>query len=151
MKLRNAVVAASLVSAVAVMTPIVAQAAPMSKTTTFKVDAVGKNVTGGMGIMGSAYAKGTISVNPTKGTVCYSITTKGLKSITMAHIHKGAKGVDGGVVVSLNISAFNSMSMKPTCEMVPTSIAKAIVAHPASYYFNVHTASYPGGAVRAQL
>ncbi len=151
MNIRTAVVAASLVSALGVVAPSIAQAAPMSTTTTFKVDATGHGVTGGMGIKTSAFAKGTISVNTKTDNVCYSITTSGLKKITMAHIHKGVKGVDGGVVVTLNVMDFNAMTMKASCVKVPAAVAKAIVAHPASYYFNVHTAAFPAGAVRAQL
>ncbi|NNN07690.1 MAG: CHRD domain-containing protein [Acidimicrobiaceae bacterium] len=151
MKIRNALMAASLVSAVAVVIPVVAQAAPKSTTTTFKVDATGKGVTGGMGIKTNALAKGTISINTKTDEVCYSIATSGLKNITMAHIHRGAKGVDGFVVVTFNIAKFNPMTMASTCVKVAPAVAKEIVAHPASYYFNVHTAAFPAGAVRAQL
>ncbi|MDH2902773.1 MAG: CHRD domain-containing protein [Actinomycetota bacterium] len=151
MKIRNVVVAASLVSAVAVVTPVMAQAAPKSTTTTFKVDATGHGVTHAMGIKTSAFAKGTISINAKTDEVCYLITTSGLKDITMAHIHKGAKGVDGGVVVYFNVAKFNPTTMSAPCVKVAPTVAKAILAHPADYYFNVHTKAFPAGAVRAQL
>lgn len=151
MKLRTVIAAASLASSVALITPVVAEAAAMSSTTTFKIDATGKGVSGGMGIKTSAAATGTIAVNTAKGTVCYEIYTKGLSKIAAAHIHKGAKGVDGPVAVSLNPAKFNSMTMTAACVKVPVALAKAIVAHPANFYFNVHTPSFPNGAVRTQL
>ncbi len=104
-----------------------------------------------MGIKTSANAKGTTTINTKSDEVCYSITTSGLKNIAMAHIHNGAKGANAGVVVTLNIKDFNPMTWRASYVKISASLAKAIVAHPASYYLNVHTTAFPAGAVRAQL
>ena len=35
--------------------------------------------------------------------------------------------------------------------LVATDLAKEIVANPAGFYVNIHTAAKPGGATRGQL
>lgn len=127
----------------------IAGAAPTTKT--FVVDAIGANVGGGMGLKTGGYAKGTVSVNTATNEVCYRITDKGLGLIGAAHIHAGKKGVNGGIVVNLNVKAFNSMSMNPACVKVTPAVAKSLYKFPAAYYLNVHTSAFPNGAVRAQL
>ena len=130
-------------------TAAVASAAPTSKT--FVINAVGSNEMGKGDSMSGAYAKGTITVNTLKHDVCYEITTHDLKNITMSHIHLGKKGVEGNVVVTLNVMDFNLKAMGHACVTVPARTAKQIFANPTGYYFNVHTKQYPNGAVRAQL
>jgi len=129
--------------------PVVAGAAPKSKT--FVIDATGRGVSGGMGLQTSGYAKGTITVNTGTDQVCYRIRDKGLGSIQLAHIHAGKKGVDGGVVVTLNVNVFNSKAKAATCVKVSAPIVRSMFKTPGLYYFNVHTAAFPNGAVRAQL
>jgi hypothetical protein len=64
-----------------------------------------------------------------------------------AHIHKGAKGTAGNVVVPLPGSSYQNHG----CVPASVAILKAIEADPHGYYVNIHTKKYPGGAVRAQL
>jgi hypothetical protein len=37
------------------------------------------------------------------------------------------------------------------CTSADPNLIKAIIQHPEKYYVNVHTAEFPGGALRGQL
>lgn len=118
---------------------------------TFTIHATGAGVGGGLGLRTSGYAKGTVSVNTATNQVCYRISDKGLGTIQAAHIHAGKAGVDGSVVVTLNIKKFNAKATRPTCVKVSAPIARALFKSPSLFYFNLHTVAFPSGAVRAQL
>jgi hypothetical protein len=78
-------------------------------------------------------------------------------AITLAHIHIGAVGVNGGIVVNTTVAAgqvalTNGVgSFSRTGIAVTAANAQAIVNNPAGYYFNVHTSRNPGGVIRGQL
>jgi hypothetical protein len=78
-------------------------------------------------------------------------------AVTMAHIHRGAVGVNGGIEVNTGIAAgqvvLTNGSGAFTREgiAVDAGLAVELLASPASFYFNVHTALTPSGAVRGQL
>jgi hypothetical protein len=99
---------------------------------------------GAPGASGSA----TVTVNPGQGEVCYQLTVTGLTGITAAHIHIGAAGTNGPIVVPFvaPVSGFSS-----GCTSVSRELAKAILQNPSGYYINVHTVAAPAGAIRGQL
>jgi len=74
--------------------------------------------------------------------------SKGTDTPTMAHIHKGAAGVAGGVVVPL---APPTNGMSEGCAPLAADVLSAILATPSDYYVNIHTALFPKGALRGQL
>jgi hypothetical protein len=67
----------------------------------------------------------------------------------MQHIHIGAAGVNGIIVVDLP-GTWVGGTLTGTTTGDPTVIA-AIHANPAGYYVNVHNTPCPGGVVRGQL
>ena len=77
---------------------------------------------------------------------------------TAAHIHTGATGVNGGVLVAM-VPAAGEVTMpngsgsyvRSGFPVTPVDVANQIIANPAGFYFNVHTALNPGGVVRGQL
>jgi hypothetical protein len=68
----------------------------------------------------------------------------------MSHIHRGAAGVTGPVIIPFNLPFVNGVSTG-TLTGVAGSFLSEIVANPPGYYFNVHTGDFPGGALRGQL
>jgi hypothetical protein len=79
-------------------------------------------------------------------TLTGSVTTKGVAG-TAAHIHQGAKGKNGPVIVPLNKNG-DTYSV-PEGRKLTESQVKALKE--GNLYVNVHSNKYKGGEVRAQL
>jgi hypothetical protein len=94
----------------------------------------------------------TLAIEP-DGTICYEGKVQAIgREITGAHIHVGAAGTAGGVVVDLDPFGADITGNKAThCVTTTPELAAAIIANPSGYYVNVHTTDYPGGAIRGQL
>ena len=96
---------------------------------------------------------GNAMVKVYKTKLCYTLSVMNIKPATEAHIHKGAKGQTGPVVVPTEPNqSFNPP--RPTssgCEPIPSSLSTAIRQNPSNYYVNVHNKPYPDGAIRGQL
>ena len=90
----------------------------------------------------------TVTVNVSKKEVCYQLQVSGIATPTAAHIHAGAAGVAGPVVVGL---ATPTTGSSQGCATVSARLAAQLLARPQRYYVNVHNAEYPAGAVRGQL
>ena len=91
----------------------------------------------------------TVRFRAGQGQVCYRLVAKNLPAAVAAHIHKGATGVAGPVVVPLQTPSTAGTSSG--CAPASRTLVAAILADPASYYVNVHTGDFPNGAVRGQL
>jgi hypothetical protein len=94
-----------------------------------------------------------------KDQFCYVITAKDIDPPIAAHIHVGAAGVNGPIVVGLElpdpigadcITAEQDESLNSTMVLTQGEL-DAIIANEAGYYANVHTAPFPAGAIRGQL
>jgi hypothetical protein len=98
---------------------------------------------------GDPDGKGTakITLEQSKGRICFNLSWSGIGAPNAAHIHKGRKGVAGPVVVPF----FGGAPKHSGCVKASKSLIAQIAKSPASYYVNVHNAAYPGGALRAQL
>jgi hypothetical protein len=84
--------------------------------------------------------------------VGYSFAWAGIAP-TLGHIHKAAFGVNGPVVVPLFTTPMPStvVAVSGTVTGVDPALVKDIRSHPSDFYTNLHTAQFPGGAVRGQL
>jgi CubicO group peptidase (beta-lactamase class C family) len=99
--------------------------------------------------------------NITAATARFDVSISGLtptSTIILAHIHEGAAGVNGpvrvdsGIIPASPVPAVNgNVSFTRTDLPVPPAVAAGMIANPAGWYFNVHSALNPGGVVRGQL
>ena len=81
--------------------------------------------------------------------VCWDLNDlEGLGPITGAHIHRGAAGVDGPVVLALKQATEGGWR---GCSSDTSWVQQAFDEGLQNYYVNVHTAEYPKGAIRGQL
>ena len=90
-----------------------------------------------------------IQVQPGAGMVCWFYQVHFIGTPTAAHIHAGAVGVAGDVVIPLGLPGRFGFAFG--CGTASFSLLSAISLNPGSFYVNVHNATYPAGAVRGQL
>jgi hypothetical protein len=103
--------------------------------------------------------------NVTAASSKFDWTLSGLpngEAIILSHIHQGAAGVNGPVVVDSLISPASPIivggggtsggaSFSRDSLATSNSIATQLLANPSGFYFNIHTLSSPGGTARGQL
>lgn len=87
-------------------------------------------------------------IDDTTAEVCWDLAYTDIDAPTAAHIHEGAAGVNGPVVVSLGTPGPTSHT---GCDDLTVDLAEQIVAAPADFYVNVHNEEFPNGALRGQL
>jgi hypothetical protein len=132
--------------AAAVVIALPATAAPQPLAT------LGANLTTEVPGPGDPNGHGNAMLKVYKAKVCYTLSVRGIKPATMAHIHKGGKGVAGPIVVPTDGSSLNLP--RPTssgCEAIPSALSMKLRQNPSNYYVNVHNKPYPDGAIRGQL
>jgi hypothetical protein len=89
-----------------------------------------------------------VTLNQGQGEVCWDITVSNLTTpVILAHIHHGAAGTNGPVVVDF-MEPVNGLS---GCVHADAALIKDIRQDPSAYYVNVHTTMFPVGEVRGQL
>lgn len=113
---------------------------------------------------------GTATFTRNGSTVSYSVTASGLSGdAKAAHIHIGAAGVPGPVIVDIAgltpppagtsttmTGSFTESNIKnPTSPPLTTPITTMDELfdqiRAGNAYFNIHTAAHPGGEIRGQL
>lgn len=78
-------------------------------------------------------------------TVCATVRWHGIGKPDAAHIHRRS---DGLIVVPLTGSVTGG---RHCATHVSRALIGRILAHPGRYYFNVHNATYPAGAIQGTL
>jgi hypothetical protein len=104
---------------------------------------------------GDPDASGTAAVELNQGqaTVCFTVTWANIDgTVTAGHIHRGAAGVAGPIVVPLFSGSFSGTDAASGCvENVDVGLIKEIRQKQSAFYVNVHSSVFPNGAVRGQL
>ena len=108
-------------------------------------------------VVTTATGQGTAVISADGSTITYIVTYSGLSgTVNAAHIHTGAAGSNGGVILPLTpgpspmvgtLTAANFAASGPV-----TTFAEAVAAIRAgTTYFNLHTTANPGGEIRGQI
>ena len=92
----------------------------------------------------------TVVLDPDAGTACWEMSVEAIDPVTISHIHVGAAGESGDVVVDLDLEGFDATS-EGCNEAADADTLQAIIDNPAGYYVNVHNETFGGGAIRGQL
>jgi hypothetical protein len=112
--------------------------------------------------------KADLRVDVEGGQVCFDIKFDDINTPDRAHIHRGAAGTNGGIVVT-----FWELRIPPAAPGAPASdprndeleakqrldgcvsadpaLLAEIAADPSAFYVNVHNSRFPGGAIRCQI
>jgi len=94
----------------------------------------------------SASGTGTVTINPDH-TVSASVTVKGMMA-TASHIHEGAAGANGPVIVPFTKTGDNTFAAPAGAKLTDSQYASYKAGN---LYVNVHSAEHPPGEIRAQL
>jgi hypothetical protein len=89
-----------------------------------------------------------VAIHVTRGTLCYFVTAARIAPADRAHIHRGAAGVNGPIVVDFEAP---TDGFSADCVDIDSGLAREIVDNPAGFYVNVHNPEFTGGAIRGQL
>lgn len=90
-----------------------------------------------------------IRVRRNQGQLCFRLSVRDIGTAAAAHIHDGDANVAGPVRITLRTPNVGGQSSG--CVAAARSVVNQIIANRADFYVNVHTAAFPGGAVRGQL
>jgi len=87
-----------------------------------------------------------VTTDRSRGLVCYRISLSRVGTVTAGHIHRGAAGKAGPIVVSF----FAKPTRRPSgCVTgVSRSLIRDVERNPRRFYVNVHNPRHPAGAVR---
>ena len=105
----------------------------------------GSNEVGVVGGDPDGFGSALVAIDNMANTVTWSILALNIATpLTGAHIHQAPAGVNGLVIVSFSSALTGS-------NLPDVDLALITPATAASFYVNLHNATYPGGAIRGQL
>jgi hypothetical protein len=133
-----------LLAILVVLVPAAALALPRAMHPELAAKLLGKNEVP----KGSPAAHGIVNLtlNSSKGTVCWTFDLAGVRKPLYAHIHKGRAGVSGPIFIPLG----KNYKAKG-CQTAQKKLIDAVESNPNGFYVNVHNSKYPNGVVRGQL
>jgi hypothetical protein len=108
-------------------------------------------------VVTTATGQGTAVISADGSTITYIVTYSGLSgAVNAAHIHTGAAGANGGVILPLTAGASPMVGTLTAANFsasgAVTTFAEAVAAIRAgTTYFNLHTSANPGGEIRGQI
>lgn len=104
---------------------------------------------------------GTFRATATTNTLAYTLSASGLSSnVTAAHIHSGARGTNGPIVVNIITATTGTNSASRSAVVTQADLVGPMAGNMTAFmdalragtlYVNVHTVTNPGGEVRGQF
>ncbi len=85
-----------------------------------------------------------------QGRICWRLTVTGLIDVTAAHIHYRTGPLANQIAVPLALPTPFTGSATG-CATALRALVKQILMHPENFYANVHTTTFPNGAIRGTL
>jgi hypothetical protein len=107
-----------------------------------------------------ASCTGTATVTFTGTSTKFDVSITGCPAstvINIGHIHEGAAGVNGGVKIDSTLKAGDitltngAVTFSRTNANSDPAVIALVMANPAGYYVNFHSAAHGGGVIRGQL
>ncbi|WP_155059868.1 CHRD domain-containing protein [Streptomyces blattellae] len=85
--------------------------------------------------------------------VSVAVKWRGTGKPTLLHIHQGARGTNGGVKIDFTklLARSKGKTLTGSVKVEDAALLNSLKSDPGSFYANLHTAEFPGGAVRGQL
>ncbi len=114
---------------------------------TFTVQLDGQQEVNGSGTPGQGDLDGlgtaTLLIDDVNLTISWTITVANIDPVVGAHIHNAAAGSNGPILIDFN------------GQLTGTGLADSdlagVLADPSLWYVNVHTGTFPAGAIRGQI
>jgi hypothetical protein len=107
--------------------------------------------------------KAKIKIDVDAGKLCFDLEFSDTGTPNRGHIHQGARGVNGPIVVPFfELRSTDAPATDPRhdeleegefddCVTADTTLLRDIADDPEGYYVNLHNARFPGGSIRGQL
>lgn len=102
----------------------------------------------------------TVTLNKAANSGKFDVEVKGCPATTepnIMHIHRGAKGANGGVVVNSGLVAgewkltAGAGTISKTIATIDAALLNEIATNPSGFYYNLHSTLHAGGVIRGQL
>jgi hypothetical protein len=102
----------------------------------------------------------TVTLNKASNTGKFDVEVRGCPAtaeLNIMHIHRGAKGVNGPVLVNSGMTAgewkltAGAGTISKNIATIDAALLNEIIASPAGFYYNVHSTLHGGGVIRGQL
>ena len=101
---------------------------------------------------GDPDGEGSFALSAGATNICYAYVVKAIEAPVGAHIHQAKAGKNGDIVVPLEIPTGGDPGTFSAClQNQDAALVEDLIEHPQKYYMNVHTPTYPTGAIRGQL
>lgn len=94
---------------------------------------------------------GTLTIDNVTNQISWAFTYQNINAPTLMHIHTGAAGVSGGVLINLGVATSGGAGTLVSQTTASDANVNTVLANPPGFYVNIHNGAFPAGAIRGQL